>query len=283
MPSYRFKPRSLAAKIRTILAVRGLTLSQVSRASRSLAPANALQYIPHNLYSALRRRSFSPNVYQVFAFSVLTGYRFADWLAVFGFSLREVTRFQVGFPTVRTVELDASIWRPEDELPWFDENHVPDFDASLMPLGSWLGLHSPALFQTRTKVNSKHRYAKIRSQDAFAYPELVPGSIIRVTSTRIPTVIRPLGTKQNNKLYLIAHRKGLLCAQLARSEAGKFVLCSRQLPYAPVELEEQRDAIILGFADLEIRPLERLEQPVVTRARGRFWTRGNLAPYFVVP
>ena len=177
-------PSSLADTIRKILAVRGLTLSHVARASRSLAPSNPLQHIPHNLYSALRTRSFSPNVFQIFAFSIVTGYYFGDWLSVFGFSLRDVPRFQAGFPAVRTVELDASDLQPRDALPWFNENQAPDFSAPLLPLGRWLALTTPAFFRTPTTVNSNHRYVKIGSQDAFAFPELIPGSIIRVTTSR---------------------------------------------------------------------------------------------------
>ena len=82
----------------------------------------------------------------------------------------------------------------------------------------------------------------------------------------------PPGSKRNKNLFLIAHRRGLICAPLTRSGVDKFVLCSRQLPYASVELQETRDAIVLGMADLEIRPLGKSERPVVTSALGRFWT-----------
>jgi hypothetical protein len=276
MPRLRVRPPSLVDTIRKILAVRELSLSQISRASKSLAPANVLQYIPHNLYSALRRRSFSPNVFQIFAFSVVTGYRFDDWLGLFGFSLRDVPRFQAGFPALRTVELDASAWQPGTALPWFNENQAPDFSAPLMPLGRWLALTTPAFFRTPATANFKHRYVKVGSQDAFAFPELVPGSIIRVTTSR-PAALQPLGSKRNNKLFLIAHRKGLICAPLTWSGVDKFVLCSRQLPYAPVELQEARNAIVLGMADVEIRPLGKSERPVVTPGLGRFWTPAPLS------
>jgi hypothetical protein len=272
MPPPRTRPPSLEDTIRKILAVRELSLSQISRASRSRAPANAFQRIPHNLYSALRMRSFSPNVFQVFELSVLTGYRFADWLEVFGFSLRDVARFQAEFPVLRTVELDASACQPGNALPWFKENQAPDFSAPLMPLGRWLALTAPAQIRTPTTENSGHRFAKIGSQDAFAFPELVPGSIVRVTAKRLSSTLPPFGGKCNKRLYLIAHGKGLICAQLTRSGVDKFVLCSRQLPYAQIEFQEARDAIVLGIADFEIRPLGKTEKPVVTPALGRFWT-----------
>src|SRR5258708_5352240 len=108
MPRPLHAPSSaLAAKIQKLLALRGLSLRKVSRASRSLSPENRSQHIPHNLYSSLRNTIFSPNLYQVFALSVHSGYRFLDWLAVFGFFLHDVPRLQAGFPALRTVELDA--------------------------------------------------------------------------------------------------------------------------------------------------------------------------------
>jgi transcriptional regulator with XRE-family HTH domain len=257
----------LTHKIRKILAVRGLSLGQLSRASRSPASAQHLERIPHNLYSSLRTRQFRPNLYQVFALSVLSGYRFTDWLAAFGFSLDDVARLQVGFPVSRTVELDSSALQPRSLLPWFRENRLPEFSAPLTPLTYWLKLATPAVCEVRTAQDSRHRYIKIGSEDCFAFPELVPGSIVRITVARA----LPVGKKRSKKLFLVKHEAGLVCAGLCRSTAGKFVLCSRHLPFAPVELEEGREAVLMGTADFEIRPLENFLKPVVSARLGRFW------------
>jgi hypothetical protein len=262
----------LAAKIQKILALRGLSLGAVSRTSRSLAPHNRLQHIPHNLYSSLRNRLFSPNLYQVFALSVLTGYRFADWLAVFGFTLHDVPRLQTVFPALRTVELDARACQPVKLIPWFREGRAPDFSAPLMPLSRWLALTTPTFHPVPDAIAAAHRYAKIGSQDTFAFPELLPGSIVRITAAPVSSKPLQLGRKGSKKLFLVEQSKGLVCAQLSRSTTGKFVLCSRQLPYAPVELQEGRDALVCGAADFEIRSLENFDKPVVTAQLGRFWT-----------
>jgi transcriptional regulator with XRE-family HTH domain len=277
-PPLRRASSGLPDKILKILAARRLSLSEVSRASRSLAPGSPLQQIPHNLYSLLRKRQFSPSLYQLFALSTLTGYRLADWLAVFGFSLDDIPRFQVTFPALRTVELDARVYQYGRSIPWFSELQAPDFSAPLIPLSRWLALTTPRTFRSVPHgVDSVRRYVKIGSQDAFAFPDLLPGSIVRI-NLKYGSLKRPtLGNTHAKRLFLVEHSKGLACARLIHSAAGKFVLCSRQLPYAAIELQEGNDAAVLGVADLEIRPLANIEKPVVPARLGRYWTPAPLA------
>src|SRR6476660_2491887 len=239
--SFRRTASGLPDRILKILAARELSLSEVSRASRSLAPGSALQQIPHNLYSLLRKRQFSPSLYQLFSLSTLTGYRLVDWLAVFGFSLDDIPRFQVTFPALRTVALDARVYQPGRSIPWFSELQAPDFSSPLVPLSRWLALTASRTFHSVPHgVDSVRRYVKIGSQDAFAFPDLLPGSIVRINLSSSKRLVR--GSTRAKRLFLVEHSKGLACARLGRSAAGKFVLCSRQLPYAPIALEEGADA-----------------------------------------
>jgi transcriptional regulator with XRE-family HTH domain len=278
MPLSSSRPSTvLANRVRSIFAARGLSLAGVARASRSLTSGNRLQHIPYNLYSLLRTRRFSPSLYQIETLSVLTGYRFADWLAVFGLAFEDVRRFQAALPAFRTVELDTQAGSSESLIPWFRENREPDFSAPVLPLGEWLRLGVPASCKTASPSPSAYRYAKIGSQDAYAFPGLLPGSIVRIRSNHSSKVSQP-GKKLQRRYFLVEQNHGLVCAPLRRSSPGKFVLCSRQLPYAPVELEEGRDAIILGAADLEIRPLEGFQKPIVPENFGHFWTPVLLAP-----
>jgi hypothetical protein len=84
--------------VRTILAARGLSLAEISRRSRLRFSGNPLFRIPPNFYDALRHTSFSPSFHQLFALSVLTSYRLADWLSVFGFSFDDAAGFQAAWP-----------------------------------------------------------------------------------------------------------------------------------------------------------------------------------------
>jgi len=72
--------QALPDRVRSILAARGLSLAEVSRASRLLIPGNPLSHVPHNFYSSLRNRRFSPSLYQVLALSLLSDCRLVDWL-----------------------------------------------------------------------------------------------------------------------------------------------------------------------------------------------------------
>jgi hypothetical protein len=273
----RFRPGRpsslLANRVRSILAARGLTFADVYRASRIPDGDSSVYRIPHNFHRALLNPQFFPSLYQILTLSKLTGYRLADWLAVFGFSFDEVGRFQVLFPAARTVELDARIYDTNHTVPWFRELRPPDFVAQLIPLRRWLGLSAPrTLHPVRTGADSSHRYVKIGAEDALAFPDLLPGSIVRIRQRH--------GTNDSSRatgLFLVEHSQGLACTRVGRSSSGKFVLCSRHLPYAPVELQPGTEAILRGRADLELRLLGGTKTPVVPSRLGRFWTPSSLA------
>jgi transcriptional regulator with XRE-family HTH domain len=263
---------ALPDRVRLILASRGLSLAKVSQASRSLIPGDR-QHIPHNFYSSLRNRRFTPSLYQLLALSTLSGYRLVDWLLVFGFSLDDVPRFHASLPALRTVELDASIYQPGALIPWFYDLGQPDFSVPLVPLSRWLAPGAMRRFDSLSRAPSdKYRYVRIGSQDALAFPELLPGSIVRVHSDSAALERLPIGNTAAKHLYLVKHSSGLTCSGLYRPKSKRIVLCSRHLPYAPVELEYETEALVLGLADLEIRPLGKIDKPVVPTRLGRFWT-----------
>jgi hypothetical protein len=266
------RPTALAERVRLILSARGLSLADVSRASRSLVPGGPLRHIPHNFYSSLRNRLFSPSLYQVLALSTLSGYRLVDWLTVFGFSLDDVPRLQASLPALRTVELDTRVYQTGASIPWFYDLTQADPSVPLAPVSRWLTPAPPRRFDSQAQPpRGIYRYVKIGSHDALAFPELLPGSIVRVRKRRSSDV-----KAAANHLYLVEHSNGLTCSGLLRSKSKRIVLCSRHLPYAPVELMEGTEAMVGGVADLEIRPLGRIDKPVVPTRLGHFWTPDTL-------
>jgi hypothetical protein len=269
-PSGKLHP-TLPDRIRSILAVRGLSLAEVSRSSRSLDLGNRLHHIPHNFYSALRNRLFSPSIYQVLALSILSGYQLVDWLTVFGFSLDNVRQFQLALPALRTVELDARVYQGSLSIPFFHDAKEPDLSTPLTPLSRWLVSSIPRRIDSLSHMAPPAcRYLKIGSQDAFAFPELLPGSVVRVNRVRKAFKRIPVGKIPAKSLFLVEHNDGMTCSRLCRPEPGKVVLCSRHLPYAQVELEQETEAVVSGVADFEIRPLNG-EKPVVPARLGRYW------------
>ena len=269
--------RALADRVRSILASRGLSLAEASRASRSLFPDDRRRPIPHNFYSSLRHRRFSPSLRQLLALTAVSGYRLVDWLDVFGFSLDDVPRFQASYPALRTVELDSNMYHPGAAIPWFYDLRESDTSLALVPLSQWLVAGAPRRYDSLSNdANRTYRYVKIGSEDAFAFPDLLPGSIVRVSHGRPALDGTTKSRAAARKLFLVEHSNGLTCCRLQQLEHGKIVLCSRQLPYAPVELREGEEAVVLGFADHEIRPVSRAGKPIVTPRLGNFWTPAPL-------
>jgi transcriptional regulator with XRE-family HTH domain len=245
----------------------------VSRASRSLLSSDLRGHIPHNFYSALRSRRFSPSLYQVLVLSIMSDYRLVDWLGIFGFSLDDVACFQASLTALRTVEVDASVYQPRVSIPWFYDLREPDLSGPLIPLSRWLAPGAPRSFDSLPYTASgTYRYVKIGSQDALAFPELLPGSIVQVRCGFRALERLPIGKTPAKGLFLVEHSSGLTCSWLYRPKSKRIVLCSRHLPYAPVELECGTEAVVLGLADLEIRPLGKIDKPMVAARLGRFWT-----------
>jgi hypothetical protein len=263
--------------IRPILAARGLSLAELSRQSRIRFAGKRLFRIPPNFYDALRRASFSPSLYQLFAFSVLTGYRLADWLCVFGLSFDDAARFQAAWPRYQTAELDARVYHPSAYVPWFQEAQLVSFGAGLTPLSQWLsGKAVRRLDSLTTALDPSFRYLKIGSCDAYAFPDLLPGSIVRIDG-RHP-VEQLIAEEHAERILAIEHNRGILCSRLRPVGHGRVVLYSRQLPYAPVELQLGTEARILGVVDFEIRPLGPQETPEVSASAARVWTPGAFKP-----
>jgi transcriptional regulator with XRE-family HTH domain len=216
----------------------------------------------------------------VAALSLLSGYRFVDWLELFGLSLDNIARFQAIFPAVRTVELDTRIYQPGARIPWFRDVAPPSFSAPLMPLSRWL---SPAKARRVDSLdpteNGAYRFVKIGFQDAFAFPDLLPGSIVRVRSLAATRrEVRPRNKHAKN-LFLVEHGRGLICSRIYRPTPNQIVLCSRQLPYAPAELQQGTQAALLGIADIEIRRIVNIERPMVPRNLGGYWKALTLPPH----
>lgn len=273
MPASSRRPANvLVDKIRSLLAARGLTLAEICRKSRFGSPDRHLHHIPHNLFDAIRKRPFTPSVYQVAALSIFSGYRFVDWLELFGFSLDDVPRFQASFSALRTVELDARVYHPRAMISWFRDGASPPFSGFLVPLSQCLSSEEPRQVDSLTSVvKSAYRFVKIGSRDAFAFPELLPGSIVRVKPLSRKEAKLLIRRRPGRSVFLLEHASGLVCSAIYRSTPDRFVLCSRHLPYASVELELGTQANVGGAADVEIRRITGTDRPMVPKSLGGYW------------
>lgn len=263
----------LAGRVQSALGKKNLTLHQVSEESARLYGRSSPWFIRHNLYHALRAGEFGPSLHQLCALSRISGYRLYDWLTVFGFDLGGIPDLQVQLQSRRTLLLDASLDNPDSLIPWFNDVQGGTTQAAgMVPLGQLLKLSRPrSLKSLATTDNRNFLYAKIGLQDALAFPELLPGSIVRIDPrVRAEFPQAAVGTT-SRRIFLIEHSNGFWCSRLYFSAKDRFHPISHQLPYARVEMEIPGQARILGGVDIEIRRVNSSEEPEVPKELADRW------------
>lgn len=271
-------------RIRQILATRGLSLAQIARSSRARFPNDPRHHIPHNLYHNMRRGSFSPSIRQLFTLSALSNYRLVDWLTVFGFRLDDIPRLEAVLPTEKTIPLDSDVYDTEAWIPWFRERGSEIPRGAIVPLTRLLASGSSRRAGALSPQNRPgFLYVKIGSHDALAFPDLLPGSIVRIVPATSDLAWSAPQPGRSEKLFLIEHSKGLMCCRLQSVGRNRIMLLSEQLAYAQVELEIGKEARILGTADLEVRPVTNARQPRVPADLGRYWNPAPLTPARSIP
>jgi hypothetical protein len=263
----------VAVGIQRTLAERGLTLLDISRESRRRYPESPAYWIPHHFYADLAGKGFSPKVEQVFALSAISGYRLVDWLGVFGVLLDRAPALAASLPTERTLLLDAEIYDPEASVEWFRSKPLDAPLPAIAPLGQLLESASRRRLRTLLpKKPSPFLYAKIGRQDAFAFPDLLPGSIVRIDTRRAARRAGECASLNPETLHLVEHSHGLTCCRLNSSRDKHVTLRSTELPFAEVELQLGREVRILGALDWEFRFLQQPASTEVPHALAMFWT-----------
>lgn len=269
----------LAERVKSILENRALTLYQTSRRSVALFGRSSPYYLPHNLYYDLRRGSFSPSIFQLFALSRISNYRLADWLRAFGFDVEAIPRLQIQIPSRRTVLLDSSLDDPNAFIPWLRNRGGSARPAAVTPLSQVLDWTQPRRLGSLAEPKNKgFLYAKIGYEDALAFPELLPGSVVRVSIAISDGLLKQINSEGSRNLFLLEHGKGLCCCHIRRVASGRIAAASTQLPYAQVEFRVPEEARLVGLVDLEIRNLLKPLQPRVARDLAKRWKSDVLSP-----
>ena len=261
----------LAERIQSILTLKNLTLYQVSQRSEKLYGRSSRYFLPHNLYFDLRGGTFSPSLFQFLALSRITGYRLPDWVRLFGADLENIARLQASLSSRRTILLDSSLADSYAWVPWF-RNRIGDRPApSVAPLSQLLEFSGFKRIGSLSESNGRDfLYAKIGYQDALAFPDLFPGSIVRV-NPEIPDKLVFLANGTSSRIFLIEHSKGLFCCRLRAIGNSVIVPVSTKLSYAQVELRRPHEASLVGVVDLELRPLLITREPEVPKELGKLW------------
>jgi len=261
-----------AEKVQSILASKGLTLYRASQQSVALYGRSSPHFLPHNLYYDLRSGSFRPSIHQILALSRISGYRVADWLRVFGFDLEDITRLQILLPSKRTFVLDTWLTDPSEWILPLRNRPINEPIPSIAPLARLLELGPRRRIASASQLDRHFVYAKVGSEDALAFPDLVPGSIVRVN----PEITANLALRENSavsdRLFLVEHSKGFCCCRIRILGGGVIVPFDNGLSYAQVELHSPQEARLWGAVDLEFRPSLRGEEREVPKDLARHWT-----------
>ena len=194
-----------------------------------------------------------------------------DWLRVFGYSLEEITRLQVLLPTKRTIVLDTSLTDPNEWITWLDNRPDGVSIPSIAPLAKLLKA-APARRISSLKGPSPRRflYAKVGREDALAFPDLLPGSIVRVNPDNVDSA-RQENSPISDRIFLVEHSKGFCCCRIRVLANGAIVPFDNGLRHAQVELHRPQEAKLWGVVDFEFRPLLRTEEPEVPKDLARRW------------
>jgi len=232
-----------------------LTLYQVSQRSAEIFGRSGPYYVPHNRYYSLDDPRLCPSIEQFIALSQISKYRLCDWLAVFGFQLDQIAHVQPLLTRTRTVFLDSTLYDENAWIPWFSQKVPDDAVPSVAPLSLLLSPTAPK--RAKELIDFRRKgfvYAKVGEHDLLAFPDLLPGSFIRI-DTRRGQVPLDCKTAPSRQIYLVEHNSVLFCGRMQWTGKDRLILCSTQFPFAQFELGPASAALVHGVVDAEMRPL----------------------------
>jgi hypothetical protein len=270
-------PAHTADRVRQVLSSRGLSLYQVSKRSAEQFGRSSSYFIPQGFYHDLAAGHLVPNIYRLVALSQISNYRLCDWLAVFGFNLDSIPRIQLLTPSRRTVLLDSSIYDEEQQVPWFLKLRPDCPTAALSPLGQFLGMNAQQRARDLLSLNKRRfLYAKVGQDDAFAFPALIPGSIVRIDTRSTSDSMSQSVLSDSNSIFLVENGIDLHCGQLRRIDKHRILLCSSQFPFTRLEMKLGGRVRIVGRVDAEIRSLS-VDGSSLTRSTASVWPTASAA------
>lgn len=267
---------SVAERVHAILRSKGLTLYRVSQHSSALYGRSSPNFVPHNLYYDLRSEKSSPSIHQIFTLSRLSGYRLQDWLRVFGLDCEDISRLQLRLPGKRTILLDTSLKDEDGWIPWVRNRQSLEMIPAIAPVAQLLELTPPRRRSSIPQPTRHFLYAKIGYEDAMAFPEFVPGSIVRIRPDVDGEVSRSKPSTISDHFFLIEHSKGFSCCRIRSLTNGVIVPVDNGLSFAQMELHIPQEARVWGYVDLEFRPLLGVEEPHIPKDLGRRWKPQSL-------
>jgi hypothetical protein len=255
------------ARFRAVLAGKGLTVYSLAKKTQELYGDASPYFIPHNFYHYIVAPQISPHICQVVALSRLTGYSLATCLERFGFSPDLITRWQLRLRPERTILLPSETYDKDAMVPFFGTRiEATDLERTV-PFSKIADYFT---MQPSREVEELNRqrfiYARIGREDTLAFPDIVPGSIVRIDQRR-KSLKEVSSSSVLSPVYLVEHSGGLSCCHVQRIERERILLAPHRFDFERLEFRLNRDAVILGRVDAEMRPMRGVENPNACRLR----------------
>jgi hypothetical protein len=249
-PPFGWKDRG--ESVQSILRQHGHTITQLSAATRRHYGSRSPYFIPASFLYQLRR-GVTPHVCQIVALSETTGYRFVDWLRMFGFDLQQIPRLQMRLHSLRTTLVTP-----------LEDGFEPILPRPSLVLAAGGGSSAPGFGPGEWRARRRYLFAKIGSSDAVVCPGLLPGSIVRIDRYHAHRVRGLDRVSMSHLLWLVELPGGLVCSQLRWIDDRQIVLLPSRPPWGSWPLHLPTEARILGLADMDTRPLH----PARLQSRG---------------
>ena len=246
--------------------------------SRRIYGTHSPSLIPHTLYHSLRNSTdFCPSLAQTCALSRITGYRIYDWLIALGIDVGRIRGLQVTLPAARTRLIDPALSGINVGTGPHEISQESSQSEGVLPLAQMLEMlnHGSRRHRQLTSMDRRPLFAKIGREDSYAFPELLPGSIVRLTDAG---PIADLAERQRPPLLVIEHERGLWCGRFRVLDEGTLVAASAKLAYSPIGFRLPQEVRILGAVDMEIRWIHRFESPIVPPESAIWRQPGELTP-----
>jgi hypothetical protein len=259
----------IAGRVRRALSTHGLTLYQLSQQSARIFGRSSPYYVPEQFYSGLSAGNANPSIHQLLALSRISRYRLSDWLRIFGFALDDISRLQILLPRRRTVLLGSTLYDEHQWIPWFTPRALTSALPAIAPLSQVLKRVPPTRASHLLALNTRRfLYAKVGNEDLFAFPDLVPGSIVRIDTLNHANLASGLSQIPGNRIFAVETDSGLTCGRLRRISRDRVALCSTAFSPAQLGPTLGRTTRILGVVDAEIRPMA-TQRPTTAPASSR--------------
>ena len=229
--------------VANILRQSGFTVTQLSLGTGKRYGSRSPYFIPPTFLYKLRS-GVTPHVCQIVALSESTGYRFVDWMRMFGFDLHQIPRLQVQLHTERTVLVTPI----EFETASFRSRSLCSPSSTIHQS---VGGSSISSRPGEESATGRYCFAKIGSRDAMVSPKLIPGTIVRVDRCYRQRIDGADDSSLQNLLWLLEQPGGLTCSHLRWIDRHQVVLLPSRPPSGSLPLCLPREARILGLVDLE--------------------------------